>query len=166
MGHDRGARREGLLHVEHGGQLLEVEAHRGGRLDRGRLGLGEDRDDRLAHVAHAIDGEDELLLGLDADQAEDRVHVVRHVLVGQRADVALDPLRPGQVDTADPGVVEGAADHPQVEHPREGEVGGVRRAAGDEADAVAALDRLADDVEVRRHRPASAAAAIASTIGS
>ena len=94
VGHDRGAGRERLLHVEHGGQLLEVEAHRGGGLDRGRLGLGEDRDDRLAHVADAVDGEDELLLGLDADQAEDRVHVVRHVLVGQRPDEARDPLAP------------------------------------------------------------------------
>ena len=69
-------------------------------------------------------GEHELLLGLDADEAEDRVDVVRHVLAvsartkpGTRS--ASDRSMP-----PDPRVVERAADHLEVEHPGERAVGG------------------------------------------
>ncbi len=59
-------------------------------------------------------------------------------------------------------VVERAADHLEVEHPREGPVRGVPGPPGDVADAVVALDGLADDVEVGRHRRRLLAAARAA----
>ena len=127
----------------------------------------------LALEADAVLGEDELLLRLDADEPEDRVRVVRDVRGGQRADEPGHALRLGQVDALDPGVVERAADHLEVEHPGERPVGREDRPAGDVADAVAAVDRLADDVQCRGHRVgaparvvlAAAAASIARTIG-
>jgi hypothetical protein len=139
----------------------------------GVLRSGDDRDDRLATVADAIHRQDELFLGLHADEAEDRVHVVGDVRVGERPDEARDTLGVAQVDTPDPGVVDRASHDLEVEHPREGVVGRVLRPPGDVADAIAPRDRVADDVQGRAHRgcppllaTASAALSIASTIGS
>ena len=147
VGHDRRPRPERLLDVEDRRQLLEVEPDPGDRLEGRLLGLGEDRDDRLALEPDALLGEDELLLGLHSDKRQDRVAVVRDVGGGEGADKARDALRVGQVDPPDPGVVEGAADHLEVEHAGERPVGGVLGPAGDVADGVAPADRPADDVE-------------------
>ena len=46
-----------LLHVEDRRQLLVVDLDLGGRLARGALALGDDRDDLLALEAHLVDGE-------------------------------------------------------------------------------------------------------------
>ena len=106
VGDDRGAGLERLLDVEDGGQLLEVEADLGDGLPGRLLGLGEDRDDRLALEADAVLGEDELLLRLHADEPQDRVRVVRDVRRGQGPDEPGDALGVGQVDAPDPRVVE------------------------------------------------------------
>ncbi len=115
-------------------------------------------------------GEDELLLRLDADEPEDRVHVVRHVRVGEGADEPGHALGLGQVDAPHQRVVGRAPDHLEVEHPGERPVRGEHAATGHVADAVTPADRPADDGELPGHRPAStrpaAAAPIAATIGS
>ena len=106
MGDDRRARLERLLDVEDGGQLLEVQPDLRDRFVGGLLGLGHDGDDRLALEADALLGEHELLFGLDADEPEDRVAVVRDVGGGQGPDEAGDSLGLGGVDAPDQRVVE------------------------------------------------------------
>ena len=45
---------ERILDVEHGRELLVVDAHLRERLERFTLGTRHDRDDRLALVAHLV----------------------------------------------------------------------------------------------------------------
>ena len=140
----RHARRVGLqrlLDVEHRGQLLEVELDPVDRLQRGLLGLGHDRGDLLAAIAHPLLGQDLLLVRLDPDQAEDRVDVLRDVLRRQRAHEAGHLLGLGEVDPADPRVHERVADHLQVQHAGVADVVDVLGRAGHVAHAVAAHRR-------------------------
>ena len=156
VGHDRRARLERLLDVEDRGQLLEVEADlRDGLVGR-LLGLGHDGHDRLALEADAVLGQHELLFGLDADEPEDRVPVVRDVRRGQGPDEPGNALGLGQVDAPDLRVMERAPDHLEVEHAGEDAVGRELRPPGHVADAVAPADRLADDVELGLIVPAPA----------
>ena len=152
VGHDRGAGLECLLDIEDGRQLLQVELDLRHRFQGRCLRLGDDGDDRLALVTDAVLGQHELLLGLHPDEAQDRVAVVRDVAGRQGTDEAGNPLGGGEVDAPDPRVMERAPDHLQVEHAREGAVGGVPGAARHVADPVTPSDRVADDVEVGAHR--------------
>ena len=162
--HDRGARLEGLLDVEHGRQLLEVQPDLRDGLHCRLLGLGHDRDDRgdrLALVTDAILGQDELLLRLHPDEPEDRIHVVRHVCMRDRADEPRDTLRFRQVDAPDPGVVDRAAHDLEVEHSRKRVVGRVLRPARDVTEAITSGDRPAHDVQRRAHHDCAPLLAIA-----
>ena len=119
---ERSAGLKRLLHVEDGRQLLVFDLHPGGRLARRRQRLGDHRDDRLALVADLVDGERRLVVGLDLDQAEDRIDVLRHVLVGEDAHDARSLLRLARIDRQDARVVVGAAHHVEMQEAREGAV--------------------------------------------
>ena len=82
---DRRAGLQRLLHVEDGRQHLVVDLDLGGGLVRGALAVGEHRDHRLALPAHLVGGQHLLVLRPDLDQDQDRVDIVRHVLVREDA---------------------------------------------------------------------------------
>ena len=162
---DRRVGLERLLDVEHRRQLLEIELDARDRLERGRLGLGDHRRDRLAAVADPLGGEHLLLVRLDADQAQDRVDVLRDVRRGQRADEARHLLGLREVDPLDPRVHERVADHLQMQHPGVADVVDVLGRPGHVAHAVAPRDPAADDMErLLRQGAHAAASAIASMI--
>ena len=98
------------------GQLLEVEPDLRDGLVGGFLGLGEDGDDRLALEADALLGEDELLLGLDADEPEDGVRLCGTSAAVRARTKPGHPLGLARVDAPDPRVMERAPDHLEVEH--------------------------------------------------
>src|SRR5262249_14235093 len=147
----------------------------------GRLRLGEDRGDRLTAIADSLTDrrQHELLFGLDADQAEDRVDVVRHVVCRDGTDEAGDLLGCREIQRAQPRVVRWAADHLEGEHPWKCAIGGEARSTGEVTLGVAPDYRLTDDVQ-RAHGTGSgsgcgaaaavvafaAASWIAATIGS
>ena len=117
-------------------------------------------------VHHLLVRQHRLIRGADADQAEDRVPVVGHVRGGDHRGDAGEGGGPRRIDPADAPAGHGAADHLQPEHIRVEHVVHVLGLAGDVAEAVAPLDRLADDAE-RFHdrRILSAASSTASIIG-
>ena len=78
---ERRAGLQRLVHVEHRRQHLVVDLDLRRRLVRRALAVGEHRDHRLALPAHLVVGQHLLVLGADLDQDQDRVDVVRHVLV-------------------------------------------------------------------------------------
>ena len=92
LGHRRCAGSQRLFHVEHRRQFLVFDAHELGRLGRPRSRLGDHGDDRLADVAHALVGENALLVEAEADQAEDGIDVFGHVRRSERANETGDLL--------------------------------------------------------------------------
>ena len=72
---DRRAGLQRLLDVEHRRQRLVVDPHLRHRLERLALAVGDDGDDRLALVAHLVDGERRLVVLAEIDQAEQRVEI-------------------------------------------------------------------------------------------
>ena len=87
---DRRARLHRLLDVEDRRQRLIVDADLRHRLERLALAVGDDRDDRLALVAHLVDRERRLVVLAEIDQAEQGVEIARNV------GAANDPAHAGQ----------------------------------------------------------------------
>ena len=145
--HHRRAGLDRLLHVEHRRQRVVVDADLGERVVGRGLALGHHRHDRLALVAHLVDGQQRLVVLAEVDEAQQRVLVDRHV---GGADHALDAGRAlgrRHVDGAQARMRMRAAQHLQMQQALEGMVVEIARAAGDVAQHVLALARLADLVE-------------------
>jgi hypothetical protein len=145
---DRRAVLQRLLDVEHRRQVHVVDPHGGGARERGGLGLGDDRDDRLAEVAHLVHGQDRLVVRLDLDQLQRRVQVVRDVGPGEDSHHARHRERGGRVDTREPGVVTGRPVHLEVQQAAGADVLEELRTSGDVAEGIRSGDHGADDVEV------------------
>ena len=141
-------RRHRFLDVEDGGKILVVDDDAAGAFECGLRRLGEHRADLLAHEQHAVLRQHRLVVGPDADQLEDRVPVVGHVLVGEDAHHARHLQRRLDVDALDQRVMAARAHHLQVQHVGEADVLVELGAAGDVAARVGALHALADDGEV------------------
>ena len=129
-------------------QLLPVDAHLGDGVAGLALGLGDDGGDRLALVGDLLLREQRLVVEAEVEQRQERVEVLRHVAAGDDAHDAGHALGGGGVDAADAGMVVRAADAADVQQAIEQVVVVVGRAAGDVAERVLALGRLADLVEV------------------
>ena len=145
---DDRARLQRLLHVEHRGQRIIADAN---QFDGGhgfRLAVGDDGDDRLALVAHLVDGERRLVVLAESDQAEQRVLVERHVLPPHHALDARRALGGGDVDAPDPGVMMRRAHHLQMQQAVKAVIVEEAGAAGDMPQHVLALLALADHVEI------------------
>ena len=146
--HHRRAGLERLFDLEHRRELLVVDAHFRQRLERLAFTVRHDRDDRLALVAHLVGRERRLVVLAEVEQAEQRVEIARHVGAADHAAHAACALGLGGVDAADAGVMMRAAQHLQVQQPLELVVVEKGRGAGDMADHVLALRRLADLLEI------------------
>ena len=144
---DRRARLERLFDVEDRRQLLQVETDLVGGLGGRSFGLREDGGDLFALPEHLVLRQHRFIVGADADQAEDGVDVLGHVIPGQRAHEAGYLLGLGEVDAADDAVVDRAAHHLEIERVGKGDVVDVDRLAGDVAEAIAARHGLADNVQ-------------------
>ena len=145
--HHRGAGLDRLLHIEHSGQRIVVDPHLGECGIGGGLAVGHHRHDRLALVAHLVDCQHRLVVLAEADQAQQRVLVDGDV---GGADHPLDAriaLRSRYVDRPDAGVRMRAAQHLEMQQALEGMVVEIARAAGDVAQHILALPRLAHLVE-------------------
>ena len=145
--HHRGAGLDCLLDVEHRRQRIPVDADLGERGIGRRFALGHHGEDRLALVAYLVDGQQRLVVLAEADQAQQRVFVHGHV---GGADHALDAggaLGRRYVDGAQARVRMRTAQHLQMQQALESMVIEIARAAGDVAQHVLALARLADLVE-------------------
>jgi hypothetical protein len=109
--------------------------------------LGGDEGDRLAEVAHLVDGEDGLV-----GKLEPVALLARHVAVREDRVDSGHALGCGGAHALDLGERMGATDRVAVEHARGEEVARVRELAGDLGDGVNAADRLADAAELESAR--------------
>ena len=139
---------ERLLDVEHRRELLVVDPHLGERLERLALGAGDDRHDRLALVAHLVGRERRLVVLAEVQEREQRVEIARHIRAADDAAHARHALRLARIDAADARVMMRRTQHLQVQQAGELVVVEERGCAGDMADHVLALGRLADLFQV------------------
>ena len=112
---ERGAVGQRLLDVGDGRQVVVVDVDQLGGVHRLRPGLGDDQGDRVAGVAHLVDGQrgrGRLLV----DRREARQGVAPEVVGGVDGQHALGGRRRAGVDAGDAGVGEGAADEDRVRH--------------------------------------------------
>ena len=152
----------GCLWIDDGGQLLVLDVDQLGGVDGGRLGLGEDRHDRLAHIEHPVDGDEGAphLLGKHGQHVRRGAHV-GHVCSGEHPDNAWRRACVGHVEPGDQPV---AHRGPEV-----GEVNGVVEfqivdvgAAGSQEGGVFPSD---DGVAENAHRAAKASPRGATSAG-
>ena len=136
---ERRALFDAVENAQHSGQRLVVDLDEAGGLHGGFRCLGSHRGDRIADKAHAVDGEDGLVLEVDA-------RVQREIAASDDGADPGDGLGLLDVDAADNGVRVRRADDMRVEHPGELEISGVERGAGDLFQAIDAEWRVADDV--------------------
>jgi hypothetical protein len=126
------------------GELLEIDADRLDRLRRDFLGLGRDREYRLADIEHLVLDEDRRL----------RRRELRHIVGGENAEHALDLQRRRGVDAPDPRVRDRARQRLGEHHAVGAEVLRIFRAAGDLGDDVAWNEILADEIICHLRPPA------------
>jgi hypothetical protein len=139
---------ERLLDVEDSRQRVVGDVHQGERLQRRALAGRNDTENGLALVTHDIGRQRRLVILAELDEAQKRVEIDRHV--GGPND-ALDAGRPRRhriVDRADARVRVRAAQNFQMEKIREAMIVVIGRRAGDVAENILALRRLADFLEV------------------
>ncbi len=138
-----------LLDVEDRRQILVVDADAAGTLLGGGAGFGEDGADLLAHEQHVALGQHRLVVRPDADQPQDGVPVLRHVLVGEHPDDARHGQRRRDVE-GELRVVPRRADHHEVQGVGEVHVLVELGAAGDVPARIRPRHGGADDREVGR----------------
>ena len=136
---ERRALLDAVEHAEHCGQGLVIDLDERGGFGGGLGRLGGDGGHRVAHEAHAVDGEDGLVLQVDAG-------VQREIAAGDHGAHARDGAGLRHIDAVDEGVGVRRADDVRVEHARELEVARVERGAGDLLDAIDAQRRVTDDM--------------------
>ena len=136
------AREQAFQRIGDMGQLLEIDLDRLDRFGGDLLGLGRDRQDRLADIEHLVLGEDRRL----------RRRELRHVVGGEDAEHALDLQRRRGVDAADLGVRDRAGQGLAEHHAVGTEVLGVFRPAGDLGVDVDRHEVLANEI-VRHLKP-------------
>ena len=138
-----------LVGVEDERQGLEVDpdGERGGQCVG--LRLGDDRRDRLADVAHAVDRQAPHLGEVTADRR--RVDAARHrlderdrLVPRQDGHDARHGARRRRVDAEDAGVGDGAAHEHRVRHPGQHDVAGEDRATREVLVTVVLDDGIAD----------------------
>jgi hypothetical protein len=129
-------RKQALQRVGDMGELLEIDADRLDRLGGDLLGLGRDRENRLADIEHLVLDEDRRL----------RRRKLRHVVGGENAEHALDLERRRGIDAADPRVRDRARQRLGEHHAVGAEILGIFRAAGDLGRDVARNEILANEV--------------------
>ncbi len=129
-----------LLDGDCRGKLFVVDVDESDRLVGGDRVLGGDGDDRFAHEADAVDGEDGTVL--------QGVTVVgigrRQIAAGHDGDNAGERFGAAGVDGADAGVGVGAAQDAAVGHAVQAEIAGEIGFAGDLGDGVDARGVVAD----------------------
>jgi hypothetical protein len=125
--------------VEDRGQLVVLDVDQGQRF-LGRIAVvGRHRHDRIAHVAHAIVGQD----GDVRDAAP--VAPAAEVMPRQDGVDAPQAAAARRVDADDARVRQGAAQDRAPERPKQAHVGTVPRLAGDLVAALDATNRAAND---------------------
>ena len=134
-----------LARVDERRQRLVVDLDELGRVARELARLGDDRDDRLADVAHLADREREVLdvRARRARDLEERIGERRDLLAGQRPVDAVDRLGRRDVDARDVRVRVRAAHEVEVAHPVPLDVVDEDALALQEALVLLALDALA-----------------------
>jgi hypothetical protein len=119
--------------IEHGGQRLVLDRHRGGRELRLAGGVGDHGGDALAgEPDHGVEQPGVVGVVLGMLVASARVELVRRVVGGQHEADALHPESARGVDAPDAGVGVRRADEPHVQHPREVGIERERLGAGDD----------------------------------
>ena len=156
LGMDQGrAGRHRALRREHRGQRLVLHLDQRRRVVGRRPALGGDRNDRLADVAHAIDGERAHGARLHALVVEEDAAIGLAQrgdgVAGQHADDPGRPARAVELDVDEPRVGVDAPNEGGVDHPRQRHVVDVTAAAGQQAGVVAAFDARSDSARRRRH---------------
>ena len=137
-------RRHRFFDVEHGGEVLVVDHDAASAFQRCLRALGQNRTDLLAHEQDPVLRQHRLVIRANADQLEDRVPIVGHILMGEDADHARHLQRSVQVELLDQRVMARRAHHLEVQHAGETDILIELRAAGDVAARVGALDALSD----------------------
>ena len=128
---------EGLLHVDHGGQLVVLHRDRLEGVGRGVAAARDDDGDAVTDVAHLVGGERRVgrrdHVGGDRPGARHRrAHDVGKVLAAVGGNDARHLERGGDVDRDDLGVGHRAAQHGHVQQAGQGDVVGPVGLAGDE----------------------------------
>ena len=130
----RGIRRQCRVGGDHGGKLFVRDVDEGDGLVGDRGALRGNSDDRLAHEADAVDGEDRpILQGVTVVGVDRRQIAARH-----HRDHAGERFGTARVDAGDAGVGVRAAQEPAVGHPVQAEIArelGLARHLGDGVDA-------------------------------
>ena len=137
-----------LLDVEDRRQRIVGDAHHRQRLKRRTFAGRDDGEDRLALVAHNVGGKRRLVVLAELDEAQQRVEIDRHV------GCANDPLHARRarrrriVDRADARMGVRTAQEFQMQEVGEAVIIIIGRSAGDVAEHVLPLRRLADLMQV------------------
>ena len=144
---------DGVLKLHHGRQRLDVEHNGfGGIAGRGRC-LGDDKGDRIADIAHPVDGQGRprrlphrrAVPVLAREPARQEAVPGRHdIPPGHNSENAGHRHRRLAVDAAEDAVGVGAADEDAVSLARHGEIVGVAALAAHEGRVLVAGHRLAD----------------------
>ncbi len=139
---------ERVLDIEDRRQRLVVDTDLSQRLESLALRACDHRDDRLTLVADLVGGQRRLVVLAEVEQAQERIEVARHVGAADDAADAGGAFGLGRVDPADARMMMRAAQNLQVQQAGELVVVEKGRRAGDVADHVLALGRLADFLEI------------------
>ena len=147
----RGIRRQGRVGRDHGRKLFVRDVDEGDGLVGDRGALRGDGDDRLAHEADAVDGQDRSVL-----QGVTVVGVGRgQVAASHHRDHAGERLGTARVDVGDAGMGVRAAQKPAVGHPVQAEITrelGLARHLGDGVDARRVMADSGEQWRRRRDR--------------
>jgi len=131
------------------GQRLCLDGHEiASILGSVRIGR-EDDSDRLAHITHAVGGEDRLAIRIEAfDAGEAKIdrRNVGHIRSGPDRNDARNAARRGRVDGANTCMGVGGTHHPHVQLMRERDVRRKAAIAGDQRPIFKTRDRAADEV--------------------
>ena len=150
---DRRARLHAVARVEHRGQLLELDFDQRQRALGDLLGLGRDRGDPVAHVAHLAIQADEIQRAGDgvrlARGGEDHA---RHIEVGQHRMHAGQRARLADVDVFDGAVCDRAVQDFADQHAAHLDVGDERGLALGQLDRIDLRLRHADVPGLGRRR--------------
>ncbi len=147
LGGRRGAR------IHHGRQRLIIDRDPFHRIERLRVGFGDDRGDRLAHMAHLAARERKArrlghrlpVMGADRPQRPHRPDAVRrHVGAGEHRDHPGRRVRARRVDAADHRMGVGRAHQHAVQRARHIQVGHEAPAAEEKFPVLDPLNRGTD----------------------
>ena len=138
----------GDLAVNHGREGLVFDAHELGGIFRDGGSFGDDRGDRLALIAHTVDGHgvvENAIAGSGPD-LEERIDRAWKFPAPVKVQTTPGPLGFGYVDREDVGMSVWRAHEDEVEHAEQLDVVDKFAFAADQARVFLALDRLADPV--------------------